>query len=105
MFFHGRKRIMLYTERNHFYNRFRIRGARHIIFYGPPSHAQFYPDMLNVLSTAGSKTSAAGDSAADPSVTLLFTKFDALRVERIVGTDRVKRMVKGKGGKNTYLFK
>jgi hypothetical protein len=105
MFFHGRKRIMLYTERNHFYHRFRIRGARHIIFYGPPAHAQFYPDMLNVLSTSGSKMSAAGDSAADPSVTILFTKFDALRTERIVGTDRVKRMVKGKGGKNTYLFK
>ncbi len=101
MFFHGKKRIMLYTERNHFYHRFRIRGARHIIFYAPPVHAGFYPDLLNVLSTSKIED---GDGATDPSVTVLFNKYDMLRVQRIAGSGRAKRMVKGKGGKTTYLF-
>ena len=112
LFFHGDQRILIYTERNHFYHRFRIRGARHVIFYAPPQHASVYPDMLNVLSTkttgvndglcASSSSSSA--SVSDPSVTVLFTKYDALRLERIAGTERTKRMVKGKGGKTTYLF-
>ena len=113
LFFHGDQRILIYTERNHFYHRFRIRGARHLIFYAPPQHCSIYPDMLNVLSTKGSgtnenksskKKSSSSASVADPSVTVLFTKFDALRLERITGTDRTKRMIKGKGGKTTYLF-
>ena len=116
LFFHGDQRLLIYTERNHFYNRFRIRGARHLIFYAPPQHASVYPDMLNILSTKNnSATSSSGGnsnkvsgaketSESDPSVTVLFTKYDALRLERIVGTDRTKRMIKGKGGKTTYLF-
>jgi U3 small nucleolar RNA-associated protein 25 len=110
-FFHGDQRLLIYTERNHFYHRFRIRGARHIIFYAPPQHKLVYPDMLNVLSTNGtqstddaSTSSSSSSSMADPSVTCLFTKFDALRLERIVGTSKTKRMIKGKGGKSTYLF-
>ena len=109
-FFHGDQRLLIYTERNHFYHRFRIRGARHIIFYAPPQHKLVYPDMLNVLSTNGTQstddasTSSSSSSMADPSVTCLFTKFDALRLERIVGTSKTKRMIKGKGGKSTYLF-
>ena len=32
----GRSRVLLYTERAHFYHRLRVRGAREIIFYALP---------------------------------------------------------------------
>ncbi|CAI5523409.1 unnamed protein product, partial [Closterium sp. Naga37s-1] len=32
-FFQNRRRIMLYSERSHFYHRYRIRGIREVIFY------------------------------------------------------------------------
>ena len=91
---------MVYTERMHFYHRHTIRGIRHIIFYAPPAHADFYAEMLNMLAAAAGEK----DGLSPPSVTVLFTKYDALCLERIVGSTRYKRMVKGKSGKSTYLF-
>jgi len=40
-FFHMHRRILLYTERAHFYNRHRIRGIKDILFYSLPDHAEF----------------------------------------------------------------
>lgn len=43
-FFHGRIKLMLFTERFHFYRRFRMRGIHHIVFYAPPVRADFYAE-------------------------------------------------------------
>ena len=103
-FFNGEKRVLLYTERNHFYQRFRLRGAKHIIFYAPPTDARFYTDMLNMISVGERKSNVGYGAIDEPSATVLFTKYDALSLERIVGSARFKRMIKGKAGKTTYLF-
>ncbi|PHT83483.1 hypothetical protein T459_11926 [Capsicum annuum] len=57
-FFDGKKKIMLYTERAHFYHRYKV---------------------VNMLQGS--------------SCTVLFSHFDQLRLERIVGTAAAKRMV------------
>jgi U3 small nucleolar RNA-associated protein 25 len=49
-FYHGRRAVMLYTERIHFFRRLRIRGIESIVFYGLPVYAHFYAEMLNLMS-------------------------------------------------------
>lgn len=49
MFFHGDAHFVLYTERYHFFNRIRIKGIRHIIFYQPPNFPHFYYEMCNLM--------------------------------------------------------
>ncbi|KAI8055410.1 hypothetical protein BDF22DRAFT_677007 [Syncephalis plumigaleata] len=94
-FFHGDCDFMLYTERVHFYHRYRIRGAQHIFFYQLPEHAHFYPELLSVLSDAV-------DGLRDLTISALYSRYDQLRLERIVGTQRAIRMIKGE--KSAYLF-
>jgi U3 small nucleolar RNA-associated protein 25 len=80
-------RIMLYTERAHFFRRHSIRGARRLTFYGPPETASFYSELVNALEPP------AGGQLAE--VALLFTRWDALALERLVGSARAQRMLRG----------
>lgn len=48
-FFHAQRRIMLYSERAHFYHRYRLRGIKDVLFYGMPLHAHYYAELLNLL--------------------------------------------------------
>ena len=49
MFFHGKRHILLYTERFHFFRRYRIKGIRHVIFYGLPLYPQIYSEIMNLM--------------------------------------------------------
>ena len=100
-FIQGRKAIMLYTGRAHFFMRHKIKGARHLIFFGLPEHAEFYPGLMNMLMEGPSGDSDV-EVEAPSSCLALFTKYDAHALERIVGTKHCERMVKGE--KNTFLF-
>ena len=100
-FIQGRKAIMLYTGRAHFFMRHKIKGARHLILFGLPEHAEFYPGLMNMLMEGPSGDSDVEVEAPSSSLAL-FTKYDAHALERIVGTKHCERMVKGE--KNTFLF-
>ncbi|KAJ8309454.1 hypothetical protein KUTeg_014328 [Tegillarca granosa] len=86
-FYHGKTHFMLYTERFHFYRRYRIRGIRHIIFYQLPVYPQFYSEMCNMIQDSKIK----GDNKT---VTCVYSKYDAHRLSDIVGTDRASHMMK-----------
>eukprot|EP00850_Spirogloea_muscicola_P019980 SM000203S06156 [mRNA] locus=s203:172171:178779:- [translate_table: standard] len=90
-FFHSKRSIMLYTERAHFYHRYRLRGIQELIFYSLPDNAHFYAELLNLL-----------EGAANPRCTVLFTKFDKLQVERIVGSTRASRLLHSEN--RTFMF-
>ncbi|PVD26720.1 hypothetical protein C0Q70_14398 [Pomacea canaliculata] len=48
--FNKRKaQFMLYTERVHFYRRFKLRGPKHLIFYELPQYGHFYSELCNML--------------------------------------------------------
>ena len=100
-FFHGRKHFLLITERFHFFRRYRIRGVHNLVFYSPPSHAHFYSEFVNMLSEEGNMESLA-IAETTASVTVLYSKFDELALERIVGRKRTERLTEGE--KNVYLF-
>ncbi|CAM6111222.1 unnamed protein product [Calypogeia fissa] len=81
-FYHGTRKILLYTERAHFFHRYKVRGIKDLIFYSLPDHANFYLEMLNLL-----------EGKESPSCTILFSRFDNLQLERIVGTSRSQKIL------------
>ena len=104
-FLQGRKRFMLYTGRAHFFMRHHIKGAKHLIMFGLPEHAEFYPELLNMLSWRPKHTEDEEyqlDISTPSSCLNLFTKYEAHNLERIVGSKHSDRMIKGE--KNTFLF-
>ena len=56
--------------------------------YQLPEHAHFYTEIVNMLGKGGS-------SAGHGTVTVMFSEFDGLALERVVGTARSGKMVTG----------
>ncbi|KNA06182.1 hypothetical protein SOVF_183420 [Spinacia oleracea] len=91
-FIKGERKIMLYTERAHFYHRYKIRGIQNLIIYSLPERKEFYPEVLNML-----------EGSRDMTSTVLFSRFDQLRLERIVGSAAAKKMTSSEKG--LFIFK
>jgi U3 small nucleolar RNA-associated protein 25 len=98
-FLQGSKPLLLYTGRAHFFSRHMIKGVRHLIVYGLPEHSEFYPELVNMLNAGLDRDN---DMEAPMSCLTVFTKFDALALERIVGNEHCNRMIKGE--KSSYMF-
>ena len=94
-FFRGQKPILLYTGRAHFFYRYKLRGARHLVFYGLPDHDHFYTEILGFLAEA----TLNGDATSSTS---LFTRYDQFALERITGAPLARRMLSG--GKGAFLI-
>uniref|UniRef100_A0A1B0CS58 Integrator complex subunit 11 n=2 Tax=Lutzomyia longipalpis TaxID=7200 RepID=A0A1B0CS58_LUTLO len=92
MFYHSGAHFMLYTERAHFYRRTRIKGIRHIVMYQPPSWPHFYPELLNLMQT--SYQNPRDGLEAHTSITVLYTKYDALQTAAILGTEQTAGMLR-----------
>ena len=104
-FLTGASPILLLTERYFYYFRTRIKGARRVLFYAPPTVPHFYAEVVNLLlGGLGEGSSAAAAVAAAASVTALYTRADALALERIVGTRRVAKLVDEGSARSTFTF-
>jgi U3 small nucleolar RNA-associated protein 25 len=75
-FFNGQARILLVTERFHFFKRYRIRGTSRLIFFGLPDHAEYYQQWCETLEREGD-------------VPIIVSSYDYLKAERILGTKRM----------------
>ena len=91
MFKQGEADYLLYTERAHFFRRFKLRGVKHVLFYGCPTFPHFYTEILALL------TQAQGIEGAPQSL-LLLSRWDLIGLERVAGSERAKRMIKAKHG-------
>ena len=96
LFQDGRKKVLLVTERAHFYQRRRIRGAREVHFYAPPERAGFFAELAGFAAGGGG---GGGGGVAR----CVFSRLDALRVERIVGSARAKKML-AKDANPSFVF-
>ena len=90
LFFQGRATVLLLTERLHFFKRYRIRGARHFVFYALPEHEHFYSEFINLIEQG------------DNSCTVLFNQFDMFALERVVGSERAQKMLRSE--KDVHMF-
>ncbi|KAI0745922.1 digestive organ expansion factor [Earliella scabrosa] len=87
-FFSGKKAFLLVSERFHFFRRYKLRGIRNLVFYGPPDHPQFYTEFLSYPFLDD------GVDASDVTCRVLYSKYDWLRLERIAGTEGVSELIK-----------
>lgn len=88
----SRAKIMLYSARLHHYRRYGIKGARTVLFYGLPDNPTFYQEFVRGLART------VKEHQIDPDllkVHVLFSKWDALKLERIVGTRRMASLIEG----------
>ncbi|TFY69144.1 hypothetical protein EVG20_g3278 [Dentipellis fragilis] len=86
--FNGKKSFLLISERFHFYRRYKIRGIRNLIFYGPPDHPQFYTELLSFpFLDEGVETS-------DVTCRVLYSRYDWFKMERIAGTKGASQLIK-----------
>jgi U3 small nucleolar RNA-associated protein 25 len=99
LFADGRKRVLLVTERAHFYHRRKIRGVNEVHFYALPERAEFFAEFVRfaALRESASGGGSAGAlslvGASANRATVAFSRLDAMRLERVVGTARAKKML------------
>lgn len=100
------------TERFHFYRRYRIRGAKTIVWYQPPEHSQFYSEILETpfLPAQGKEKEAAPErqgevdvDEGDISAVTLYSRYDKLRMERVIGSRGWREIMEDGQEKSTFM--
>lgn len=96
LFFKGKKSYLFVTERFHFYRRYKLRGARTLVFYALPDHAQFYAEFMQtpfLPSRSGGVEVESEVDAEDVSSRVLVSRFDALKLERVIGSKDARQIL------------
>jgi U3 small nucleolar RNA-associated protein 25 len=101
MFYHSAAHFLLFSERQHFFKRSRVKGIRHIVFYQPPLFADFYAEMLNLMQDAYQNPRDGCDKHA-MTCTVLYTKYDLQRLAALVGSEKTTKMARA--SKSTHMF-
>ncbi|KAL2159732.1 hypothetical protein VTH06DRAFT_2301 [Thermothelomyces fergusii] len=99
-FLNGRHKVLLYTERAHHFRRYRIKGVKRVIMYGLPDNPLFYQEVAGgyLQKSEQSLMLEPGQGV----VRVMFSKYDVMKLERIVGTSRVGKMIHDQG--DTFDF-
>lgn len=89
------------------YRRFHIRGAKHVIFYSLPEYANFYSEYVNMLSAhtdikQSGKSGSATEEDNKISCLVLYTAYERMALERIVGAKRCAHMLAA--SKSTFVY-
>eukprot|EP01065_Artemidia_motanka_P029862 TRINITY_DN35926_c0_g1_i1.p1 TRINITY_DN35926_c0_g1~~TRINITY_DN35926_c0_g1_i1.p1 ORF type:complete len:760 (+),score=246.67 TRINITY_DN35926_c0_g1_i1:68-2347(+) len=84
--------FLLMTERFYFFRRYVLRGVKTIIFYQLPICTWFYSELVNQLQTDGQA----------PTVLTLYSKYDSYSLQRVLGTDRARKVVAAEGGAHMF---
>ena len=71
--------------------RYKIRGIRNLIFYAPPDHAPFYTEFLSYPFLDD------GVEPNDVTCKLIYSRYDYMRLERIVGSDAIRDLITRNG--------
>lgn len=95
LFYFGARQFLLYTERCHFYHRYKIKGIRNIVFYEPPTFAKFYTEMLNML-TPELQGKKFDESSTQFTATTLFSNYDTLQLGAIIGFNNAAKLIQNK---------
>ncbi len=107
-FSNGHAKLMLVTERFHFFRRYKVRGVRHLVFYGLPDFPEYFAEWLEMVGNVR-KEQVTDEEARKPrklrplrdgeldlevdDVPVLVAPLDYLKLERIVGTERARLLL------------
>lgn len=95
LFYFGARQFLIYTERCHFYHRYRIKGIRRIIFYELPVYVKFYTELVNMLVPELQGKKFAEDSEQFVATTL-FSNHDILQLGAIIGYSNAVKLIQNK---------
>lgn len=92
-FLSGRYPVLLYTGRAHHFRRYELRGVKQVFMYSLPENQIFYTEIVaRFLLRSICDGLILVDSKRPPKVRCLFSKWDRMKLERIVGSGRVPVM-------------
>ncbi|KAJ1865284.1 rRNA-binding ribosome biosynthesis protein utp25 [Coemansia sp. RSA 2703] len=97
-FYKGDLQFIIYSERAHFYHRYPIKGIHHMLFYSLPDHPLYYSELVSLMLTSNDETA----SSAQLTCTAIYTKYDQLKLERIVGTSLAPQLLTGERSQFTF---
>ncbi|KAF2840669.1 U3 small nucleolar RNA-associated protein 25 [Patellaria atrata CBS 101060] len=100
-FLTGRHAVLLYSGRAHHFRRYRVRGVKKVVMYAVPDNPIFYEEIVGGF--LGETVAEGKTDPSEVSLRAMFSRWDGLRMERIIGTKRVNGMVKDKRG-DTFDF-
>jgi len=95
LFYFGARQFLIYTERCHFYHRYKIKGIRHIIFYEPPIYPRFYTELVGMLSPELQGKKFVEDKLHFTATTL-FSNHDTLQLGAVVGYSNAVKLIQNK---------
>ncbi|KAI1177145.1 DUF1253-domain-containing protein [Nemania sp. FL0916] len=107
----GRTKVLLYTERAHHFRRYMIAGVRRVVLYGLPDNPIFYREIVGGFLARGGQRGQQGQGNGNggkdgamvaATARVMFSKYDVLKLERVVGSKRVGRMIRERG--DTFDF-
>ncbi|EPX71739.1 U3 associated protein Utp25 [Schizosaccharomyces octosporus yFS286] len=93
LFQQSKTKILLYTERAHHFRRFDIRGVKAIVMFAPPTNPQYYVELARMPMRSITEGKLDQDAAK---CRILFSKYDSISLEGIVGFQRVPNMCHGR---------
>ncbi|SJX60808.1 related to UTP25-nucleolar protein required for 35S pre-RNA processing and 40S ribosomal subunit biogenesis [Sporisorium reilianum f. sp. reilianum] len=97
-FFSGKKRLLLLTERAHFYRRFKLRGVKTVVFYQVPQNARFFSEVLEFPFITKGDLGGDGEDEEDVDANevasyVVYSRYDLMQLEKVVGSEQAKEMV------------
>ena len=98
-FLSGKQSVLLYSGRAHHFFRYSLKGVKRVVFYGLPDNELHYRELVGMVERSIEEGKLA---VGEGVVRVMFSKYDALKLERVVGTGRVLSMLKSKS--DTFQF-